>query len=102
MQPGEISVEGVSRRFRIHAREARTLKDLFVQRGHTEAVDIWALRDVSADVGRDVPECPNVDRLGVPSLDEEILERSCLARVDAKAAGDALDADLAGLHRDLD
>lgn len=50
MQPGEISVDGVSRRFRVHAREARTLKDLFVQRGRTEATDVWALRDVSLRV----------------------------------------------------
>jgi ABC-type polysaccharide/polyol phosphate transport system ATPase subunit len=50
MQTGEISVEGVSRRFRVHAREARTLKDLFVQRGRTEAVDVWALRDLSVHV----------------------------------------------------
>ncbi|MEP7225220.1 MAG: ABC transporter ATP-binding protein, partial [Actinomycetota bacterium] len=52
MDPGEISVEGVSRRFRIRAREVRTLKDLFVQRGQTEATDVWALRDVSLDVVR--------------------------------------------------
>ena len=52
MVPGEISVEGVSRRFRVHAREAHTLKDLFVQRGRTEAVDVWALRDVSLHVAR--------------------------------------------------
>jgi ABC-type polysaccharide/polyol phosphate transport system ATPase subunit len=52
MDPGEISVEGVSRRFRVHAREARTLKDLFVQRGRTEAEDVWALHDVSLDVAR--------------------------------------------------
>ncbi len=52
MVPGEISVEGVSRRFRVHAREAHTLKDLFVQRGRTEAVDVWALRDVSLQVAR--------------------------------------------------
>ena len=52
MDPGEISVEGVSRRFRIHARDARTLKDLFIQRGQTEATDVWALRDVSLDVAR--------------------------------------------------
>ncbi len=52
MGPGEISVEGVSRRFRIHARDARTLKDLFVQRGQTESTDVWALRDVSLDVAR--------------------------------------------------
>ena len=30
---GEISVEGVSRRFHVHAWETRTLSDLFVQRG---------------------------------------------------------------------
>jgi ABC-type polysaccharide/polyol phosphate transport system ATPase subunit len=50
METGEISVEGVSRRFRIHARETRTLKDLFVQRGRSEATDVWALHDVSLDV----------------------------------------------------
>ena len=32
-------------------RDARTLKDLFVQRGRTEATDVWALRDVSAEIG---------------------------------------------------
>jgi len=52
VETGEISVEGVSRRFRIHARETRTLKDLFVQRGRTEATDVWALRDVDLDVFR--------------------------------------------------
>jgi ABC-type polysaccharide/polyol phosphate transport system ATPase subunit len=52
MQPGEISVEGVSRRFRIHAREARSLKDLFVQRGRTQPTDVWALHDVSIAVQR--------------------------------------------------
>ncbi|HYI73731.1 MAG TPA: ABC transporter ATP-binding protein [Gaiellaceae bacterium] len=52
MQTGEISVEGVSRSFRVHAREARTLKDLVVQRGHAEATDVWALHDVSAEISR--------------------------------------------------
>ena len=52
MNAGEISVEGVSRRFRVHAREARTLKDLFVQRGKTQATDVWALHDVSLGVER--------------------------------------------------
>ncbi|MBA3433931.1 MAG: ABC transporter ATP-binding protein [Actinobacteria bacterium] len=52
MDPGEISVEGVSRQFRIHARETRTLKDLFVHRGQTKATDIWALRDVSLGAAR--------------------------------------------------
>jgi ABC-type polysaccharide/polyol phosphate transport system ATPase subunit len=52
MQTGEISVEGVSRSFRVHAREARTLKDIVVQRGHAEATDVWALHDVSAEISR--------------------------------------------------
>jgi ABC-type polysaccharide/polyol phosphate transport system ATPase subunit len=47
---GAIAVEGVSRRFRIHGREARTLKDLVVQRGRTEPQDVWALRDVSVAI----------------------------------------------------
>jgi ABC-type polysaccharide/polyol phosphate transport system ATPase subunit len=50
MKVGEIVVDGVSRRFRVHAREVRSLKELFVQRGRTEATDIWALRDVSVRV----------------------------------------------------
>jgi ABC-type polysaccharide/polyol phosphate transport system ATPase subunit len=50
MQTGEIAVEGVSRCFRVHGHEARTLKDLFVQRGRTEATDVWALNDVSVDI----------------------------------------------------
>jgi lipopolysaccharide transport system ATP-binding protein len=52
MESGEISVQGVSRRFRVHARDAHTLKELFVQRGRTGATDVWALRDVSLDVAR--------------------------------------------------
>ncbi|GIU93879.1 MAG: ABC transporter [Gaiellaceae bacterium] len=50
MQAGEITVDGVSRRFRVYAREARTLKDLFVQRGRSEATEVWALRDVTLRV----------------------------------------------------
>ena len=52
MEVGEISVENVARSFRVHARDARTLKDLFVQRGQTQATDVWALRDVSAEIAR--------------------------------------------------
>jgi ABC-type polysaccharide/polyol phosphate transport system ATPase subunit len=52
MASGEISVEGVSRRFRVHAREVRTLKDLFVQRGRSAATEVWALHDVSVRVDR--------------------------------------------------
>jgi ABC-type polysaccharide/polyol phosphate transport system ATPase subunit len=47
---GAIRVEGVSRRFRVHGREARTLKDLLVQRGRTEPQDVWALRDVDVAI----------------------------------------------------
>jgi ABC-type polysaccharide/polyol phosphate transport system ATPase subunit len=50
MRPGAISAEGVSRRFRVHARETRTLKDLVVARGRTGAQDVWALKDVSAAI----------------------------------------------------
>jgi len=39
-----------SRRFRVHARDTRTLKELFVARGRTGGQDVWALRDVSLDV----------------------------------------------------
>ena len=52
MKTGEIRAAGVSRRFRVHARQARTLKELFVLRGRTGASDVWALRDVSVTVGR--------------------------------------------------
>jgi len=52
MHAGEISVEGVSRRFRVYARDTRTLKDIFVQRGRTEATEVWALHDVSLRVDR--------------------------------------------------
>jgi ABC-type polysaccharide/polyol phosphate transport system ATPase subunit len=52
MEVGQIAVEGVSRCFRVHGREARTLKDLFVQRGQTEATDVWALTDVSLGIAR--------------------------------------------------
>ena len=47
VRPGEIAVESVSRRFRVRAHEARTLKDLFVQGGRTAPTDVWALHDVS-------------------------------------------------------
>ena len=50
MKTGEIRAEGVSRRFRVHARQARTLKELFVLRGRTEASDVWALRDMSVTI----------------------------------------------------
>ncbi len=50
MRPGEIRVEGVSRRFRVYAQEARTLKELLVARRRSRGTDVWALRDVSLRV----------------------------------------------------
>jgi ABC-type polysaccharide/polyol phosphate transport system ATPase subunit len=47
---GAIAVDDVSRRFRIHGRDAGSLKDLFVLRGRTEAHDVVALRHVSLAV----------------------------------------------------
>ena len=50
MRPGEISVDRVSRRFVVRARETHTLKELVVARGRTGAQEVWALRDVSLAV----------------------------------------------------
>jgi ABC-type polysaccharide/polyol phosphate transport system ATPase subunit len=50
MTAGEIRVAGVTRRFRVRARDTATLKDLFVQRGRTGGHDVWALRDVTVSV----------------------------------------------------
>ena len=50
MRPGTISAVDVTRRFRVHARETRTLKDLVVARGRTGGEDVWALRGVSAEI----------------------------------------------------
>ncbi len=47
MLPGELRVENVSRRFRVRARDARSLKELVLARGRAPATDVWALRDVS-------------------------------------------------------
>ena len=50
MQPGEVHVDGVSRRFVVRARETQTLKELVVARGRTGAEEVWALRDVSLQI----------------------------------------------------
>ena len=47
MRPGEIQVDGVSRKFVVRARETHTLKELLVARGRTGAQEVWALQDVS-------------------------------------------------------
>jgi ABC-type polysaccharide/polyol phosphate transport system ATPase subunit len=46
VRPGEIRVESASRRFRVHAQESRTLKELVV-RGRSKPREVWALEDVS-------------------------------------------------------
>jgi ABC-type polysaccharide/polyol phosphate transport system ATPase subunit len=46
MRPGEIVVDRVSRRFRVHAQEQRTLKELVI-RGRSRAREVMALEDVS-------------------------------------------------------
>ena len=50
MTPGAITVDDVSRRFRLHGRDAGTLKDLFVLRGRTQPQDVVALSHVSLAV----------------------------------------------------
>ena len=50
MTPGAIIVDDVSRQFRLHGRDAGTLKDLFVLRGRTQPQDVVALSHVSLAV----------------------------------------------------
>ena len=59
MRPGEVAVEGVSRRFVVRARDTHTLKELVVARGRTGAQEVWALRDVSLGIGFARIEMPN-------------------------------------------
>ena len=47
VRPGEIRIDGVSRRFRVYPREGRTLKELVLARGRLAADEVVALRDVS-------------------------------------------------------
>jgi ABC-type polysaccharide/polyol phosphate transport system ATPase subunit len=50
MRNGEISVENVSRRFRVYPRGTRSLKSIALLRNRGRAKDVWALRDVSFGV----------------------------------------------------
>jgi ABC-type polysaccharide/polyol phosphate transport system ATPase subunit len=50
VKAGRIRVDRVSRRFRVRANEARSLKELFVLGGRTEAHDVLALHDVTVAV----------------------------------------------------
>ncbi|MGH3004081.1 MAG: ABC transporter ATP-binding protein [Gaiellaceae bacterium] len=48
--PGRIVVDRVSRTFRVHPKAQRTIKDVFVARGRTQAREVEALRGVSATI----------------------------------------------------
>jgi homopolymeric O-antigen transport system ATP-binding protein len=48
--PGSIVVSEAARRFVVHARETRTLKELVLSRGRLGGQEVWALRGVSLDV----------------------------------------------------
>jgi lipopolysaccharide transport system ATP-binding protein len=47
MTNGRIVLEHCSRRFRVYPQEARTLKELVVNRRRARGTDVWALRDAS-------------------------------------------------------
>jgi ABC-type polysaccharide/polyol phosphate transport system ATPase subunit len=47
MTNGRIALEHASRRFRVYPQEARTLKELVVNRRRARGTDVWALRDAS-------------------------------------------------------
>src|SRR3712207_15764 len=50
MSAAAIRADGVSRRFRVRAHEARTVKELLLAPGRARGTDVWALRDVSFSV----------------------------------------------------
>ncbi len=50
MEPGAISIENVSRRFRIYTTRGITLKEAIVRRRHDRPSEIWALRDISLEI----------------------------------------------------
>jgi ABC-type polysaccharide/polyol phosphate transport system ATPase subunit len=50
IRPGEISIDEVSRRFRVYPKDARTLKELIVTRGRGRGEDVWALSGVGLAV----------------------------------------------------
>ncbi|TML12675.1 MAG: ABC transporter ATP-binding protein, partial [Actinobacteria bacterium] len=44
MNPGEIKLENVSRRFRVYPQRNMTLKEAVVRWRHVKPEEIWALR----------------------------------------------------------
>jgi len=52
MQPGQISVQNVSRRFRVNRHRNLTLKEAILRPEMRRGEEIWALRDVSVEIAR--------------------------------------------------
>ncbi len=52
MKPGEISVEQVTRIFRVYPQPVRTLKEMLLTRGRQKPTDVVALEDVSLEIRR--------------------------------------------------
>lgn len=52
MREPAISVQGLSKRYRLYRRRTQSLKELVVQRSRGEWEDLWALDDVSFEVDR--------------------------------------------------
>ena len=52
MKPGEISVEHVTRIFRVYPQPVRTLKEMLLTRGRQKPTDVVALEDVSLQIRR--------------------------------------------------
>ena len=50
MQPGQISVQGVGRRFRVNKHRNLTLKEAILRPETRRTEEIWALRDVSLEI----------------------------------------------------
>lgn len=50
MKAGQIRVEDLTRRFRVHPQPVRTLKELVVTRGRQKPIEVIALEDVSFEV----------------------------------------------------
>ena len=47
IRAGEIRIDEVSRRFRVHPKDTRTLKELVLARGRGRGEDVWALSGVT-------------------------------------------------------
>jgi ABC-type polysaccharide/polyol phosphate transport system ATPase subunit len=52
MQPGQISIQDVSRRFRVNKHRNLTLKEAILRPEMRRGEEIWALRGVSLEIGR--------------------------------------------------